>query len=48
MLDHVFVSDDWHVRRSEVGLLADWTSLSDHLPLIVDLDLHGPTERAPA
>jgi hypothetical protein len=48
VLDHVFVPDDWHVRRSEVGLLADWTSLSDHLPVIVDLDIQGQTEQAHA
>ena len=38
ILDHVFVPKQWPVGRIEVGALEEWTSLSDHLPLSVDID----------
>ena len=39
VLDHVFVPDQRPVGRLEVGPLDKWTSLSDHLPLSVEVDL---------
>jgi hypothetical protein len=39
ILDHVFVPGTWGVRGFEVGSLEQWTTLSDHAPIIVDLDV---------
>ena len=39
VLDHVYVPDQWPAGMVEVGALEEWTSLSDHLPLSVDIDL---------
>jgi exonuclease III len=40
-LDYCFVPQDWAARitKVEVGTYADWHSVSDHAPLIVELDL---------
>ncbi|MGE3959305.1 MAG: endonuclease/exonuclease/phosphatase family protein [Vicinamibacterales bacterium] len=40
-LDYCFVPQDWAPRISNVhvGTYADWPSVSDHVPVIVDLDL---------
>jgi len=40
-LDYCFVPNSWvpKIRRVEVGAHADWNSVSDHVPVIVDLDL---------
>lgn len=40
-LDYVFLPKAWadRITRVEVGSYADWHDLSDHAPLIVDLDL---------
>lgn len=42
-LDYCFVPSDWaaHISSVEVGQHADWCTLSDHVPLIVDLDIHA-------
>lgn len=40
-LDYCFVPQDWapRIRIVEVGTYSAWHSVSDHAPLIVDLDL---------
>jgi exonuclease III len=40
-LDYCFLPDFWakHIKKVEVGTYHDWHTLSDHAPLIVDLDL---------
>lgn len=42
-LDYVFLPEAWaeHITRVEVGTYEDWHALSDHVPVIVDLDLEG-------
>jgi endonuclease/exonuclease/phosphatase family metal-dependent hydrolase len=40
-LDYCFVPKDWapRIRAVTVGTYDDWRSVSDHVPLVVDLDL---------
>ncbi len=40
-LDYCFISKDWvkHVKKVDVGTYAEWHTISDHAPLVVDLDL---------
>lgn len=40
-LDYCFVPEEWarRIKKVEVGSYADWCDLSDHVPLVVDLDL---------
>jgi exonuclease III len=41
-LDYVFIPYLWRVRaRVSVGVLEEWSKLSDHSPVIVELDLDG-------
>jgi endonuclease/exonuclease/phosphatase family metal-dependent hydrolase len=41
-LDYVFIPDSWKDRaRVSVGVLGEWSKLSDHSPVIVDIDLEG-------
>lgn len=37
-IDYCFVPRSWRVEHVEVGGFADWKRLSDHRPLIVDVD----------
>jgi endonuclease/exonuclease/phosphatase family metal-dependent hydrolase len=39
-LDYCFVPDIWtqHIKKVEVGTFNDWHTISDHAPLIVDID----------
>ena len=41
-LDHVFVSPDIEVRRSEIVRAPGLRRVSDHLPVVVDLELPAP------
>ncbi len=43
-LDYCFLPEDWvsRIKRVEVGAHNDWCALSDHVPLVVDLDLESP------
>ena len=45
-LDHVLVSPDLRVRRTEVPRRRELRRASDHLPLIVDLEVAAAAERA--
>ncbi len=40
-IDYCFLPAEWvpYIRKVEVGAYADWNKWSDHVPLIVDLDL---------
>lgn len=40
-LDYCFLPSAWvkHITKVEVGTYSDWDKVSDHVPLIVDLDL---------
>jgi hypothetical protein len=46
-IDYCFVPRRWRVRCVEVGAFADWRRLSDHMPLILDID-DGSVSRLPA
>ena len=40
-LDYCFLPGEWakSIKNVAVGVYSDWNSISDHVPLIVDLDL---------
>lgn len=40
-IDYVFLPDNWvnNIRAVEVGKYAKWAKLSDHVPLVVNLDI---------
>lgn len=42
-LDYCFLPSAWvpHITKVEVGAYSDWNKISDHVPLIVDLDPPG-------
>jgi hypothetical protein len=42
-LDYCFLPSEWTqaIRKVEVGAYAVWHKLSDHVPLVIDLDLEG-------
>lgn len=42
-IDYCFLLGEWaqHITRVEVGEYGEWTGASDHVPLIVDLDLES-------
>lgn len=46
-IDYVFLPGQWlgRVRELTVGSFEDWcgSGLSDHVPIVVDIDLHGST-----
>jgi endonuclease/exonuclease/phosphatase family protein len=42
-IDHVFVPKCWRLRSVEVGSFRDWRHLSDHVPLVVDVDTSSST-----
>ena len=40
-IDYVFVPKDWKLRSVEVGSFREWGHLSDHVPMVVDLETEG-------
>jgi exonuclease III len=38
-IDYVFVPKDWTLKSVEVGSFREWGHLSDHVPVVVDLDI---------
>jgi len=38
-IDYAFASKHWLVKHVKVGLISDWLSESDHMPLVFDLEL---------
>ena len=36
-IDYCFVPKSWHIENVEVGTFDEWSGVSDHCPLIVDL-----------
>ena len=38
-IDYVFVPKDWKLRSVEVGAFREWGHLSDHVPVVVDLNI---------
>lgn len=43
LIDHAFIPEPWlpAVREFGLGAPADWLDLSDHVPLVLELDLSG-------
>ncbi len=41
-LDYVFVPKSWTIKNVELGPAGDWLQLSDHCPLIVDVERNRP------
>ena len=39
VVDHVFIPARWVVNSVEVGVLAVWTTRSDHMPVTIDVDI---------
>jgi endonuclease/exonuclease/phosphatase family metal-dependent hydrolase len=46
-LDHAFVTPDVIVRRTEIVRRAGLQWVSDHLPVVLDLELPDPRNLAP-
>ncbi len=44
-IDYVFVPKDWRLKLVEVGSFREWGHLSDHVPVVVDLDSGGGSGR---
>ena len=40
-IDYVFVPTSWRLGSVEVGSFGEWGQLSDHVPVVVDLDIGG-------
>jgi exodeoxyribonuclease-3 len=38
-IDYVFVPKDWHLKSVEVGSFQLWGHLSDHVPVVVDVEV---------
>lgn len=38
-IDYVFVPKNWRIRSLQVGSFEEWGHLSDHVPVIVDIEL---------
>jgi exodeoxyribonuclease-3 len=44
-IDYVFVPKGWKLRSVEVGSFLEWGELSDHVPVLVDVDIGGGSRR---
>jgi exodeoxyribonuclease-3 len=40
-IDYVFVPKSWRLRSVEVGSFPEWGHLSDHVPVLVDVNIGG-------
>ena len=47
-IDYVFVPKGWRLKSVEVGSFQEWGQLSDHVPVVVDLDIGANTGEASA
>ena len=45
-IDYVLLPERWQVRDVSVGTHGDWLKLSDHMPLVVDIDNEQQGQRA--
>jgi exodeoxyribonuclease-3 len=43
-IDYCFVPTSWQIKKVEIGAFDEWSKVSDHCPLIVDISLN-PLER---